>query len=88
MLRLYVDVCIIVVLEVLKVRTNDLIVFVTDKVDLALVTQDVIYSITKVVVQVNSCKSDKERTDVSLVQWLSYILDSPSLNGFSSNVAT
>ena len=60
MLRLYVDMCIIVVLEVLKIRTDDLIVFVTDKVDLALVAQDVSHSITKVVVQVNSCKSDKE----------------------------
>ena len=55
MLGLNVDVCIIIVLQVLKVWTDNLICLVTDKVDLALVAHDVRHSITKVVVQVNPC---------------------------------
>ena len=55
MLGLNVDVCIIVVLQMLKIWTNYLIRLVTDKVDLALVAHDVRHSITKVVVQVYSC---------------------------------
>lgn len=50
MLGLNVDVCIIIVLQMLKIWTNNLICLVTDKVDLALVTHDVRHSITKVVV--------------------------------------
>jgi hypothetical protein len=55
MLGLNVDVCIIIILQMLKIWTNNLIILVADKIDLALVAHDVRHSITKVVVQVNSC---------------------------------
>ena len=55
MLGLNMDVCIVIVLQVLKIWTNNLICLVTDKVDFALVTHDVGHSITKVIVQVNPC---------------------------------
>lgn len=55
MLGLYVNVGVVVVLEVLKVRPHNLIVLITYEVDLALVTHNVAHSITKVIVQVNSC---------------------------------
>ena len=56
MLSLDVDVCIIVVFEVLKVWTSYFSAWIADKVNLALVAHDVAHSITKVVVQVDTCK--------------------------------
>ena len=41
MLSLNVDVCIIIALQMFKIRTNNFIGLVTDKVDLALVMHDV-----------------------------------------------
>ena len=96
MLGLNVDVRIIIILEVLKIRTNNLIVLVTDEVDLALVTQDVGHSITKVVVQMNSCawmRDKKVHVTMAYENYMqkpiySYGSNLPSLNGFGSKVAT
>ena len=56
MFSLDMDVSIIVVLEVFKIWTSNLSGLITDKVNLALVAHDMGHSVTKVVVQVNSCR--------------------------------
>ena len=96
MLGLNVDVSIVIILEVLKIRTNNLIVLITDKIDLALVTHDVGHSITKVVVQMNSCawmRDKKVHVTMAYDNYRSQLNFSfgsnvPSLNGFGSKVAT
>ena len=63
MLGLYVNVGVVVVLEMLKIRPHNLIILIAYKVDLALVSHNVAYGITKVIVQVNSCKYRYEDTE-------------------------